>query len=131
MADSIGGNSKTIMIANIAPSKNDIALTRETLKYAVQTGTISNKPSSMGAESKLLKLKEKEHLEKLKIIDSIIRSQKIIPKNAVKNVLRSVSIPDVASLADKSLEELRNLKIAQLEYQDYQNKTISFILNDG
>ena len=50
MQDSLGGNSKTIMIANIAPSKHDIAQTRETLEYAVKTGTITNKPSNISAE---------------------------------------------------------------------------------
>ena len=31
MQDSLGGNSKTMMITNIAPSRHDIAQTRETL----------------------------------------------------------------------------------------------------
>ena len=82
----------------------------------------------MGAESKFLKLKEKEHLEKLKIINSIIRSQRIIGKNSLKKAQGSVSTPDLATLAEKSLDELRDLKIAQLEYQD---ETVSFTLNDG
>ena len=51
MQDSLGGNSKTIMIANIAPSKHDIAQTRETLEYAIQTNTITNQPSNKSAES--------------------------------------------------------------------------------
>jgi len=50
MQDSIGGNSKTIMIANIGPSKHDIDATRETLEYATQTGTITNKPSNISVE---------------------------------------------------------------------------------
>jgi hypothetical protein len=45
MQDSIGGDSKTIMIATIPPSKYDIAQTRETLEYAVLAGTITNKTS--------------------------------------------------------------------------------------
>jgi len=51
MQDSLGGNSKTIMIANIAPSKHDIAQTRDTLEYAIQTNTITNQPSNKSAES--------------------------------------------------------------------------------
>jgi hypothetical protein len=43
MQDSLGDNSKTIMIATIPPSKYDIAQTRETLEYAVVAGTITKK----------------------------------------------------------------------------------------
>jgi hypothetical protein len=42
MQDAFGGNSKTIMIANICPSKYDISQTRETLEYAKKTGSIVN-----------------------------------------------------------------------------------------
>ena len=54
MQDCLGGNSKTIMIANIGPSKYDITQTRETLEYAQQTGIIKNKPSNSSAESQIL-----------------------------------------------------------------------------
>ena len=40
MQDSLGGNSKTLMIACISPSIYDIAETRKTLDFALTTGTI-------------------------------------------------------------------------------------------
>jgi hypothetical protein len=35
------------MIATISPSIYDIAMTRETLEYAVSAGTIKNKPTNI------------------------------------------------------------------------------------
>ena len=48
MQDSMGKNSKTLMIACISPSEYDIAQTRKTLDYALTTGTISNKLTTLG-----------------------------------------------------------------------------------
>ena len=48
MQDSVGGNSKAVMIACISPSEYDIAQTRKTLDYALTTGTISNKLTTLG-----------------------------------------------------------------------------------
>jgi kinesin family protein 11 len=50
MQNSLIGESKTIMIANISPTKYDIAQTRETLDYAMKTGAITNTSSNEGLE---------------------------------------------------------------------------------
>jgi len=42
MQDSLGGKTKTIMIANIGPSYYNIVQTRETLNYAISCGTITS-----------------------------------------------------------------------------------------
>ena len=47
MQDSLGGTSKTLMIANIGPSVFNIVQSRETLQYAVSCGTITNKSSDL------------------------------------------------------------------------------------
>ncbi len=44
MADSLGGNSKTLMIANIGPSETNFQETLQTLKYANRAKQIKNKP---------------------------------------------------------------------------------------
>ena len=41
MQDSLGGKSKTIMIANVGPSVYSIVQTRETLNYAISCGMIT------------------------------------------------------------------------------------------
>ena len=120
MQDSLGGNSRTVMIANIAPSKHDLALTRQTLEYAVQTGTIINKPTNLSAKSKLSKsnqeLQELQRLQKFKIINSmaIITSQKVIPTDKIYRVIGSVTVPELTTLLDKSLEQRKDLKITQV-----------------
>ena len=50
MQDALGDNSKTLLIACISPSKYDIAQTRQTLDYAMTTGTIKNKSTTVGLE---------------------------------------------------------------------------------
>lgn len=44
LQDSLGGNSKTIMIANIGPSEYNYNETLTTLRYASRAKTIQNKP---------------------------------------------------------------------------------------
>ena len=120
MQDSLGGNSRTVMIANIAPSKHDLALTRQTLEYAVQAGTIINKPTNMSAESKLSKsreeLEELQRLHKFNIINSmaIITSQRVIPTKRVNWVTGSVTVPELTTLLDKSLQQRKDLKITRV-----------------
>lgn len=44
LMDSLGGNSKTIMIANIGPACDNYEETLQTLRYANQAKKIKNKP---------------------------------------------------------------------------------------
>lgn len=44
LQDSLGGNSKTIMIANVGPSEYNYTETLTTLRYASRAKTIQNKP---------------------------------------------------------------------------------------
>ena len=59
MQDSLGGNSKTLMIACISPSEYDIAQTRKTLDYALMTGTIKKKPTSFAIDQSFVIKEEK------------------------------------------------------------------------
>ena len=55
MQDSLGSNSKSLMIACISISIYDIAQTRQTLDYAMTTGTITNKATDVGLQSVVTK----------------------------------------------------------------------------
>lgn len=55
--DSLGGNSKTIMIANIGPSEYNYNETLTTLRYSQRAKTIQNKPVK-NEDSQDAKLKE-------------------------------------------------------------------------
>ena len=68
------------MISCISPSIYDLAQTRQTLDYAMATGTIKNKATSIGLKSFI----NKEDYEQL-ILKSIIASKRIVGKNSVKD----------------------------------------------
>ena len=67
--------------------------------------------------------------EKLFILKSIVKSKLIIGVRCVKGVIGKVSIPSMLNIADKSLEELRNLKIVSVSWGN--TATLAFTLTDG
>ena len=48
----------------------------------------------------------------------------------VKNTLRTMTLPDMSILADKSLEELRNLGISQVYWIDGAHLNLGLLLTD-
>ena len=44
LQDSLGGNTKTVMIANIAPGRDNLEETQSTLHYASRAKRIRNQP---------------------------------------------------------------------------------------
>jgi len=44
LQDSLGGNTKTVMIAALSPSDNNYEETLSTLRYATRAKSIKNKP---------------------------------------------------------------------------------------
>jgi hypothetical protein len=71
MQDSLGGSSKSLMIACISPSIYDNAQTRKTLDYAMTTGTITNKSTSFNFTQSFITKEEK--IEKQRTIDEQIK----------------------------------------------------------
>ena len=59
----------------------------------------------------------------------MIRSQHIIPKDDIIKVTGTSLFPDIAMLADKSWEELKNLAITQVEWKGIS--TFRLTLSDG
>ena len=60
---------------------------------------------------------------------SIIFSQQNIPKNNSFEIQDTVIVPDMSVLKKKSLEEIRALKITEVQWNVYS--TFEIILNDG
>ncbi|XP_055620903.1 kinesin-like protein Klp68D [Toxorhynchites rutilus septentrionalis] len=70
LQDSLGGNSKTIMIANISPSEYNYNETLTTLRYANRAKTIENKPV-MNEDPQDTKLREyQEEIARLRLLIS-------------------------------------------------------------
>ena len=57
LADSLGGNSRTVMLANISLAKSNLAESTSTLRFASRVKTIKNKPKVV-VDPKDAKLKE-------------------------------------------------------------------------
>ena len=64
--DSLGGNSKTVMIANIGPADYNIEETLTTLRYADRAKNIKNAPKVNEDPKDAMIKKYKEELERLK-----------------------------------------------------------------
>jgi hypothetical protein len=63
------------------------------------------------------------------ILNSIVKSKRMIVQNDVEDVIGTVEIPNKITLADKTFEELKNLTITKFEW--YNFKIISFTLSNG
>lgn len=81
LQDSLGGNSKTIMIANIGPSEYNYNETITTLRYAHRAKTIQNKPVK-NEDPQDAKLREyQEEIERLrKLINERQNREKSLPR---------------------------------------------------
>lgn len=66
LQDSLGGNTKTLMIANIGPSASNFAETYQTLRYANRAKMIKNKPIVNEDPKDALLRKKQEELNILK-----------------------------------------------------------------
>ncbi len=66
LMDSLGGNSKTVMIANIGPADYNIEETLTTLRYADRAKNIKNAPKVNEDTKDAMIKKYKEELERLK-----------------------------------------------------------------
>lgn len=61
LSDSLGGNSKTLMLANVGPAKSNYAESLQALKYASRAKMIQNKPHiNEDAKDALLRQKQEE-----------------------------------------------------------------------
>ena len=67
---------------------------------------------------------------KYKTLKAIIKSKRIIPDDRVEEVTGNVNFPNMATLVNKSWEELTNLTIKQMQWYGYI-ATLGFTLNDG
>lgn len=111
LQDSLGGNSKTIMIANIGPSNYNYNETLTTLRYAQRAKNIQNQPVK-NEDPQDAKLKEyQEEIERLKRLiapQQQQRSEKLaaVSKKRVKKPKRELELhPQPAAVEEQEQEE--------------------------
>lgn len=89
LEDSLGGNTKTVMIANTGPCDCDYAETIQTLKYANRAKSIKNKPIiNQDPKDALL-------LEKQKELDLLRQQIELLSHGNIEEITRQLSLnPD-------------------------------------
>lgn len=66
LQDSLGGNTKTVMIANVGPADYNFDETMNTLRYASRAKNITNKPRINEDPKDALLREYSEEIEKLR-----------------------------------------------------------------
>jgi len=144
LRDSLGGNSKTLIIANISPSSGSFGETLSTLKFAQRAKLIKNKAiineDSAGTVAIL-----KEEIKRLKML--LAKQQNSEPDNGSKlhelfsNTLEKLSIEndkesllslspekEISSVTKKRILELEKLLQKNLDYntqiQEYYDRDL-------
>merc|ERR1712130_67502 len=110
LSDSLGGNTKTVMIANIGPSANNLDETMSTLRYANRAKNIKNKPRINEDPKDAMIRKMKDELTNL---------QKQLNGEKVGNPKRGISekkvIKKVEVWKGVSKQEVNRLKLKAIE----------------
>ncbi|XP_031102358.1 kinesin-like protein KIN-5B [Ipomoea triloba] len=104
LRDSLGGKTKTCIIATISPSANCLEETLSTLDYAYRAKNIKNKPEVNQKMSKTMLLKD--------LYQEIERMKQDVRAAREKN---GVYIPHERFLQDEAEKKAKNGKIEQLE----------------
>lgn len=114
LQDSLGGNSKTIMIANIGPSEYNYNESLTTLRYAHRAKTIQNKPV-MNEDPQETQLREyQEEIARLKkLITERQSKEKPIPRRKKSARIRNTSESETEG-EDETLKNEVNEKQIQV-----------------
>lgn len=118
LQDSLGGNSKTIMIANIGPSEFNYNETLTTLRYAHRAKTIENKPvKNEDPQDTKLREYQNEIAELRKLISERQKREKTVhrEKKAKRKAIRIKREPSLVPSDEKSDSEVE-------EEEDYEKE---------
>lgn len=110
LQDSLGGNSKTVMIACISPSATNFEETLNTLKYANRAKNIKNRPTvNLVNENEAARLRDEMNMLRLEL------------ERARNEVVVTPAVPD-NQISDEERDELQQ-KIEALELQLVEHTT--------
>lgn len=134
LQDSLGGNSKTIMIANIGPSEFNYNETLTTLRYANRAKTIENKPI-MNEDPQDTKLREyQEEIARLRqLITERQTREKSVPKVRKvkqKTIKRDESLEESDEKSDSEAEEEEDEKENEQDFSELDTKAQEALLKE-
>jgi len=118
LSDSLGGNTKTVMIANIGPSESNLDETMSSLRYANRAKNIKNKPRINEDPKDAMIRKMKDELSDLQkqlnggALAAKGGSVRMTEKKVIKKVevWKGVSKEEVEQLKLKAIEAKKTLK---------------------
>lgn len=114
LQDSLGGNTKTVMCANVGPADYNYSESLSTLRYANRAKNIKNKPV-INEDPKDAVIREfQEEIARLKAQLAQIPSERVVTAGQPINVERSNLNPHEA-LTLKEIKERRDNQPAQME----------------
>lgn len=99
LQDSLGGNSKTIMIANIGPASSNYEETLTTLRYAHRAKAIKNSPIK-NEDPKITKLRE--YQQEIMRLKQLLAERSEGESNKINGVVGSESVTESDSEDDMS-----------------------------
>lgn len=124
MQDSLGGNSKTIMIANIGPASMNYEETIITLRYAYRAKSIKNQPIKNEdiKDAKLLELQTE--IERLKQLIMQKSNGKLIPDslNDDEPEDESTDTEDENEIEKEKKEKEKQLELGKLQIDELSKK---------
>jgi kinesin family member 1 len=146
LKDSLGGNSKTVMIAAISPASISYEETLNTLQYASRAKQIVNRVSinSECREQLMVKLQKEidaleKQLEYLRHVNFEDINERIRQINSVRDQMqqRQKMLEDLGMTWDQRIKETQHLQERTLQEYSKHNKTIRdslqlpFLINMG
>jgi kinesin family member 3B len=125
LQDSLGGNSKTIMIANIGPSEYNYNETLTTLRYAHRAKTIQNKPVK-NEDPQDTKLREyQEEIARLKKLISDRQSkEKPVSKRKKSARVRKTSESEKSASEEEETNEDDSINEKQIQALDAERNVV-------
>ncbi|XP_053616636.1 kinesin-like protein Klp68D isoform X2 [Plodia interpunctella] len=123
LQDSLGGNSKTIMIANIGPACYNYDETITTLRYAHRAKAIKNKPVR-NEDPKDAKLREYQaEIERLRALIQQRRRARARPAPALAPALAPAHAPDSSEIEEETVSIENEHIIAESTIVQEKTKT--------
>lgn len=131
LRNSLGGNSKTLMIANIGPANCNYDESLNTLRYASRARNIKNKPSINEDPVDALLKKYQEEIEMLKTLLAVkdqIKNKEKINRCATARTLKGINFKSYNNESNTNKEDLTSTNKHSHEYNvDELKKRIEFM----
>ncbi|PON67182.1 Kinesin-like protein [Trema orientale] len=131
LQDSLGGNSKTVMIACISPADINTEETLNTLKYANRARNIQNKPV---ANRDLISNEMQKMRQQLEFLQAELCARGgAVPSDEVQVLRERISCLEATNLdLSRELHEYRSRRAVVGQFEaDAQDGHVSFTKNDG